>query len=135
LFTRHAGFRRWVALLLAAVLPSACVTWQPVMGRADYVTAARPGHVRAVLADDRKVDLYSPTAVGNQLVGFRQKGVDSSRVSIATREIKRIEVRKIDQRTTTTVVATATVVGLMGAFLALAVSSVHFGFTFPFGRE
>jgi len=134
LFERHAKLRRTVATTLAALSLSACVTWQPAFGRADYVTAARPSHVRAVLWNDERVDLYSPTAVGSQIVGYRQAGVDSSRVSIPTRVIKRIEVRKLDQQRTTALVVAVGVVGAIAGLVAMAMSSMHFGFTLPIGR-
>jgi hypothetical protein len=133
-FARHAGLRRTMALVLAAFVPSACMTWRPVMGRESYVTAKRPEHVRAVLAGGATVDLYSPTAAAGRLIGYQRKGVEASRVSIPTRDVARVEVREVDGKRTTGVVITATIAVGIVALAVAGMSSIHYGFSLPFGR-
>ena len=133
-FARHPGLRRSVAIILAALVPGACVTWRPVVGRESYVTARRPEHVRAVLAGDATVELYSPRAEAGQLLGYQRQGVEASRVSIPTRDVKRIEVRQIDGARTTALIVTVTVVGSIVALAAAAMSGLRYGFTLPLGR-
>lgn len=131
LFAGKSVLRRSVALILATVLSSGCMTWRPVTGREAYLTARRPEHVRAALVSGATVDLYGPSTVGDQLVGYHRKGVEASRVSIPTSEVKRIDVRRVDgPRTAALIVATSVVVTL-AAFVAVAIA--NYGFRLPVG--
>jgi len=134
LFASHPVLRRSIALILAALLSTGCVTWRPVMGRESYVTAKRPEHVRAVLASGATVDLYSPTADAGRLLGYQRKGVEASRVSIPTREVARVEVREVDGKRTMALAVTGTVVVGIVALAAAAMSSIRYGFSLPLGR-
>ena len=126
-FAQHSGLRRGIALILATILTSGCMTWRPVVGPQSYLTAERPSHVRASLAGGQIVELYNPTVVANDLVGFQQKGVDSTRISIPMQIVRVVEVwQKDDGATTTLTLVLAGVAGLV-VFGAVAASTMCIG--------
>ncbi len=133
LFFNHSALRRPVALVLATILTVGCMTWRPVMGR-DYVTAKRPDMIRVTKFGGKTVTLFSPTSVGNQLVGYRQEDVEASRVLIPMRQVSRIEVRTVDGRRTGRFLGTVAVVGGILGLMVWAASSIHYGFSLPIGR-
>jgi len=96
--------------------------WQPLPPHA--LPATLPSHVRVTLADSTAIDLYSPAVAANAVNGLRRKGVESSRVSIPMRNVRRIEARTVDDKTTygllTVVLVAASVVG----FVAIVASSM-----------
>jgi len=91
-FARHSGLRRALALLLATLTPSACVTWRPVLGPQSYLAAEQQSHVRAVLSGGEVVDVYSPAVVGTDIVGYRHRGVELSRVTIPASRLRYVQV-------------------------------------------
>jgi len=126
-FTRHSGLRRGIALILATIFATGCMTWRAVEGPQTYVKALRPSHVRASLAGGAIVELYNPTVVANELVGFRQKGVDSTRIAIPMQNVRQVEVwQRDDDATTTLTLVLAGIAGLVG-FVAMAASSMCIG--------
>ncbi|MGA2382756.1 MAG: hypothetical protein ABSG61_04905 [Gemmatimonadales bacterium] len=125
-FARHPTLRQSVALLLAAIL-CGCASWQPVLGPQSYLAAERPSHVRAFLSDGQALDLYSPKVVVNDLVGFRQKGVDSTRISIPMQYVRRVEVWRNDEVRTGTLILVVTGAAALVGLAAMAASSMCMG--------
>lgn len=96
LFARHSALRRSVALLLAAILSSGCVTWQSGIGRPDALIYQRPKQVRVALEQGGRVVLNAPWVVRDSLVGYRWPGIASSRLAFPLRDVKRVEVERLD---------------------------------------
>ncbi len=125
-FARHSVPRRSVALILATILSTGCVTWRPLPSGQSYLTAKLPTHVRATLAGGQVVDLYSPAVVGNDLTGYRQAGVASSRVVIPMQGVQRVETLQSNDGATIALVAVLAL-GTVFVGSAIALHNMRFG--------
>jgi hypothetical protein len=124
-FRRHRELRRSLALLVAGVMSSGCMTWRFMYESPGQVIARHPGHVMVSLYGGSQLDLYSPAVNGNELVGYRRLGWEASLISVPMREVRDVKVRCVDAGRTATLVAS---VGATVAFLAIIASqSLHFG--------
>jgi hypothetical protein len=117
-FDQYSALRRSVALLLVVTFSAGCVSWQRALGRESYLTTQRPNHVQVVFADGRREDLYTPAVAGNQLVGYRQSA-GRSFTSIPIRDVRSIEVLRVDGQRTALLVGT---VGVLAVLTAIAVA-------------
>jgi hypothetical protein len=95
-FARHPNLRRSVALPLAAVLVSGCVTWRPVMESPGIALARQPAQVRVVFDTGHRMVLYAPSVAGEELIGYRRQGDEGSRVAIPMRSVRYVEVQEAD---------------------------------------
>ncbi|MGD0992161.1 MAG: hypothetical protein ABR998_06800 [Gemmatimonadales bacterium] len=125
-FARHSALRRSVALLLATILTSGCVTWRPVPSGQSWLTAKLPAHVRATLASGQVVDLYSPAVVEKDLIGYRQADVASSRVVLPMQGVQRVETLQSNHGATIALVAVLALGGLVVGS-AIALHNMKFG--------
>ncbi len=112
-FNGHPGLRRAIAVLLAAIVPSACMTWQAVQPHAGYVSAIRPDQVRITRTDGRTERVRHPAIAGDSLTGWRLSGGDSLRVTIPTNQVKSIEVRRTSAGRTVLLAAGVSFVALV----------------------
>ena len=118
-FARQPVLRRSVALILAAILSTGCMTWRPLAAPQMAIPVEHPARVRATLEGGQVIELYSPTVLGNDLIAWRQKGVDSSRVVIPMRSVQSVETRQSNDGGTIALVA---VVALGGLVVAAAIA-------------
>ncbi len=118
-FDRHSYLRRTLAVLLAFTV-SACTTWRPAVGNPDAVIAGRPDQVRAILMQGDTLLLYRPVLLGDTIVAYTRKGLESSRATVLLRDVQSVQV----QRGTPTgqVVAIVVAVGLV-ALVVVALSN------------
>ncbi|MGD0992152.1 MAG: hypothetical protein ABR998_06750 [Gemmatimonadales bacterium] len=124
-FARHSALRRSVGLILAAIL-CGCGSWQSVTRPQGYVTAKQPERVRAVLTSGASVDLYAPSVEANQLVGYRKKGDEASRISFPMQEVMNIEVWQANEEATGWLVVAGVVVGV-AVYAALSLRGTLLG--------
>lgn len=81
-------------LLVFALSLSACTSWRPQTAPAPEVVAAHgEGAVRIVRHDQSVLVLRHPQVVGDSIVG--EAGDPPRRVSVATADVQRVEVRKV----------------------------------------
>ncbi len=106
-------FKRFVAMLLAAVLSAGCVTWRPMADTERYVTAAQPDRVRLDLINGRQVEVQSPSVVGDRIVGSHRTAAGVSRVAIQTRNVSTVRDWQIDPVKTTFLASALTVAGIL----------------------
>ena len=126
-FIRHSDLRRAIALVLAVVVTSACMSLRTVQMPESYIPAQRPTHVVVTLVGGQTVGLYSPAIVGNTLTGYGRKGVDSTGVAIPLRFVQRVQAEQRDEGQTAVLIAVVALgVGLL-AFAAIAVSQMCIG--------
>jgi hypothetical protein len=117
--------RSFSLLLIAAALPlSACTSWRPQTAPAPEVIAAHgEGSVRIVRRDQSTIELRHPQVVGDSIVG--EAGDPPRRVAVATADVQRVDVRKVNAARTgglslgvlivvTVVAAAAAVVAALG---------------------
>ena len=114
-FTRHLALRRTIALLLAAISTAGCMRWQPAATDASYVTAQKPGRVRATLANGDRVDVFGAAVVDSQLVGDSGAVRHSARVAIPVRQVKSIEVLQLAPGRTLLLVAVVALIASAGS--------------------
>jgi hypothetical protein len=95
-FARHSILRRSVALLLTVILSAGCTTWRPATAGTEALIARHPGQVRVWFERGRHVVLYAPTVAGDSLVGYREYGVDESRIAFPLRDVTRTEVSRVN---------------------------------------
>jgi len=125
-FARHPVLRQSVALILAAILSTGCVTWRPLPSGQSWLTAKLPAHVRATFPSGQVVDLYSPAIVEKDLIGYRQAGVASSRIAIPIQGVQRVETLQSNHGATIALVAVL-VVGGVFVGSAIALHNMKFG--------
>ena len=117
-FIRHSELRRGIALILAVILSTGCVTWRTLPSPQIQLRAQRPSRAHVFLVGGQEMKLYSPAVVENDLIAYRQKGVDSSRVVIPLRDVSRVDVRQANEEGTGWLVVAGVVVGVVAyAFL------------------
>jgi len=127
--TRHPVLRRSVAVILATILPSACMTWRPMTSPERAIPVEQPARVRATLVSGEVIELYSPAVLGTDLIGWRQKGVDSSRVVIPMRNVQSVVARQVNGKATGWLIAGAVAFGaLVVAVIATAQQKFGGGF-------
>jgi hypothetical protein len=95
-FARHSTVRRSVALLLAAVLSAGCTAWRPTTAGSEALMARHPREVRVSLERGGRVVLYAPAVAGDSLVGYREYGVNGSRIAIPLRDVTLTEVWRVN---------------------------------------
>jgi hypothetical protein len=125
-FARHPALRRSVALILATIFSAGCVTWRTLPTPQGYLTAQRPSRARVYLTAGQQMNLYSPAVVGSDLIAYRQKGVDSSRVVIPLRDVRRVDVREANEEGTGWLIVAGVVVGVV-AYAALTMKGTLMG--------
>lgn len=125
-FARQPVLRRSVALILAAILSTGCMTWRPLAAPQMAIPVEHPARVRATLEGGQVIELYSPTVLGNDLIAWRQKGVDSSRVVIPMRSVQSVVARQVDGKATGWLIAGVVAVGVL-AVAVIATAQQKFG--------
>ena len=125
-FTRHPVLRRSIALILTTILTSGCMTWRPLAAPQMAIPVEHPARVQATLVGGQVIELYSPTVLGSDLIGWRQKGVDSSRVVIPMQNVQRVAARQVNGKATGWLIAG--VVGVTALVVAvIATAQQKFG--------
>ncbi len=115
-FDRHARMRRVFATALAAAVP-ACTSWRPAVGSPDAFVVNPRDSVRVQPLTGNWVVLYRPSVVGDSLIGYRYQGDTASRLALAMREVKSVEVRRFNAERTFRWVAIAGVATAVAVYL------------------
>lgn len=116
---------------LYALITTACASWQtqppPVPSVVKEEGSKRDSHVRVELTSGQRYDIYTPSVVGDSIIGIDQPidNPKAKRVAVATSDIKSISRRKFSGgRTLVAVVAIGVAaVAIVGAAASSSSSS------------
>jgi hypothetical protein len=116
---------------LYALITTACASWQkqppPVPRVVAEESHGRYPHVRVELTSGQRYDIYTPSVVGDSIIGLSKPASDSKaeRIAVATSDVKNIERQKFSGgRTLVAVLAiTVAVAAIVGAAASSSSSS------------
>lgn len=95
--TRQRRVRSAIApLLIAAMIVSpGCSSWKALHGSPEtQQVTPMPHHVHVLLADGRRIEMFSPRVEGDSLVGMCPASSGRNQCAFASRDVLRIESRQ-----------------------------------------